>query len=114
MRDVVNAGALELIEATVLAGSSGQSARKWWMGELSRTAKEQETALEDMAVTPAQIAELQGWWTPAGSPTSWPGRSSKGSWLVKVIQKAGGCCSRARGRLGRLRPPGGVWTRPGG
>ena len=30
------------------------------MGELSRTAKEQETALEDMAVTPAQIAELQG------------------------------------------------------
>ena len=30
------------------------------MGELSRTAKEQETALEDMAVTPKQIAELQG------------------------------------------------------
>ena len=38
----------------------GQAARKWWMGELSRTAKEQETALEDMAVTPKQIAELQG------------------------------------------------------
>ena len=30
------------------------------MGELSRRAKEQETALEDMAVTPEQIAELQG------------------------------------------------------
>ena len=29
------------------------------MGELSRTAKEQGTALEDMAVTPEQIAELQ-------------------------------------------------------
>ena len=30
------------------------------MGELSRRAKEQETALEEMAVTPEQIAELQG------------------------------------------------------
>ena len=60
MRDVVNAGALELIEATAAAGITGQAARKWWMGELSRTAKEQETALEDMAVTPKQIAELQG------------------------------------------------------
>ena len=60
MRDVVNAGALELIEATAAAGITGQAARKWWMGELSRRAKEQETALEDMAVTPKQIAELQG------------------------------------------------------
>ena len=60
MCDVVNAGALELIEATAAAGTTRQAARKWWMGELSRTAKEQETALEDMAVTPAQIAELQG------------------------------------------------------
>ena len=32
----------------------------WWMGELARTAKEQETELEQLAVTPAQIAELQG------------------------------------------------------
>ena len=29
------------------------------MGELSRTAKEQETGLEDLPVTPEQIAELQ-------------------------------------------------------
>ena len=60
MRDVVNAGALDLIEATAAAGITGQAARKWWMGELSRRAKERETALEDMAVTPEQIAELQG------------------------------------------------------
>ena len=60
MRDVVNAGALDLIEATVEAGATGQSARKWWMGELARTAKEQEAALEDLPVTPAQIAALQG------------------------------------------------------
>ncbi|MEE1649761.1 Asp-tRNA(Asn)/Glu-tRNA(Gln) amidotransferase subunit GatB [Brachybacterium sp. J144] len=60
MRDVINAGALDLIEQTVLAGASAQAARKWWMGELARTAREQETELEALAVTPAQVAELQG------------------------------------------------------
>ncbi|GAB2545604.1 Asp-tRNA(Asn)/Glu-tRNA(Gln) amidotransferase subunit GatB [Brachybacterium huguangmaarense] len=59
MRDVTNAGALDLIEQTVAAGASAQSARKWWMGELARTAREQETDLDALAVTPAQIAELQ-------------------------------------------------------
>ena len=60
MRDVINAGALEIIEATVEAGVDPASARKWWMGELSRRAKERELSLEDMPVTPAQIAEVQG------------------------------------------------------
>ncbi|PZP16595.1 MAG: Asp-tRNA(Asn)/Glu-tRNA(Gln) amidotransferase GatCAB subunit B [Brachybacterium faecium] len=60
MRDVINAGALDLIESTVAAGASAQAARKWWMGELARTAKEQELELEQLAVAPAQIAELQG------------------------------------------------------
>lgn len=60
MRDVVNAGALDLIEATVAAGASGQAARKWWMGELARAAKDRETALGDLVVSPAQVAELQG------------------------------------------------------
>ena len=60
MRDVVNAGALDLIEATVAAGTSGQAARKWWMGELARAAKDRETALEELAVSPAQVAQLQG------------------------------------------------------
>lgn len=60
MRDVVNAGALDLIEATVAAGASGQAARKWWMGELARAAKDRETALEELAVSPAQVAQLQG------------------------------------------------------
>ncbi len=59
MRDVVNAGALELIEATVQAGTTGQAARTWWMGELARAAKDQEIALEDLPVAPAQIAGLQ-------------------------------------------------------
>lgn len=60
MRDVVSAGALDLIEATVIAGSVPAAARKWWMGELSRVAKNTNVALEELAVTPVQIAELQG------------------------------------------------------
>ncbi|WP_029253710.1 Asp-tRNA(Asn)/Glu-tRNA(Gln) amidotransferase subunit GatB [Paraoerskovia marina] len=60
MRDVVNAGALDLIEATVAAGTSAAGARKWWMGELARKAKSDEVELADLPVTPAQISELQG------------------------------------------------------
>ena len=60
MRDVINAGALELIEATVGAGCDPASARKWWMGEISRRAKEREVSLDEAGVSPAQVAELQG------------------------------------------------------
>ncbi|MBL0887649.1 Asp-tRNA(Asn)/Glu-tRNA(Gln) amidotransferase subunit GatB [Myceligenerans indicum] len=59
MRDVVNAGALDLIEATVAGGTTPAGARKWWMGELARRAKQADVPLESMAVTPAQIAELE-------------------------------------------------------
>jgi len=59
MRDVVNAGAIELIEATVAAGASPAAARKWWMGELARTAKQQEVELADLPITPTQIGALQ-------------------------------------------------------
>ena len=60
MRDVINAGALELIEATVGAGCDPASARKWWMGEISRRAKEREVSLDEAGVSPEQVAELQG------------------------------------------------------
>ncbi|MFC5380468.1 Asp-tRNA(Asn)/Glu-tRNA(Gln) amidotransferase subunit GatB [Aquipuribacter nitratireducens] len=60
MRDVVNAGALDLVEATVAAGAAPAAARKWWMGELSRRAKADGVELGDLAVTPGQVAELQG------------------------------------------------------
>ena len=60
MRDVINAGALELIEATVGAGCDPASARKWWMGEISRRAKEREVSLDETGVSPEQVAELQG------------------------------------------------------
>lgn len=60
MRDVINAGAVDLIEQTVEAGADAAAARKWWMGELSRVAKENDVDLEELSVTPKQVAELQG------------------------------------------------------
>lgn len=59
MRDVVNADAVDLIEATVAEGATPAAARKWWMGELSRTAKEQDIELDQLGVTPSDVAELQ-------------------------------------------------------
>ncbi|WP_058234243.1 Asp-tRNA(Asn)/Glu-tRNA(Gln) amidotransferase subunit GatB [Devriesea agamarum] len=60
MRDVINAGALDLIEQTVSAGCAPQAARKWWMGELARTAKETDRDLDALPIVPSQIAQLQG------------------------------------------------------
>lgn len=60
MRDVVAADAIDLIAATVAAGATPQTARKWWMSELSRVANEGSVALADLPVTPTQIAQLQG------------------------------------------------------
>jgi aspartyl-tRNA(Asn)/glutamyl-tRNA(Gln) amidotransferase subunit B len=59
MRDAVAADAVDLIEGTVAAGTAAQAARKWWMGELARTAKEQGIELADLPVRPHDIAELQ-------------------------------------------------------
>ncbi len=49
MRDAVNAGAVGLIEETVAAGAAPAAARKWWLGELARTANERGVSLEDLA-----------------------------------------------------------------
>ena len=54
--DIRAIGALDLMDATVAAGCSPAAARKWWTGELSRRANEVGVALEDVGVTPAQVA----------------------------------------------------------
>src|SRR5262249_54377697 len=59
MQAVLNAGAVELVEATVAAGASAEAARKWWLGELSRYANERGIELASVAVTPTDVAELQ-------------------------------------------------------
>ena len=64
MRDVVNAGAVELIEETVAAGASPAAARKWWLGEPSRRANAEGqdivTYAAGLGLTPAHVAELDG------------------------------------------------------
>ncbi len=59
MRSIVNADAVDLIEATIAAGATPDGARKWWMGELSRHANATETDLAALGVTPGHVAELQ-------------------------------------------------------
>ena len=55
---LVNAGALGLVTDTVAAGASPADARKWWLGELARRANDAGVELSELAVTPAQVAEL--------------------------------------------------------
>ncbi|MDN5755083.1 MAG: Asp-tRNA(Asn)/Glu-tRNA(Gln) amidotransferase subunit GatB [Micrococcaceae bacterium] len=57
-RDVVNAGFLDAIEETIAAGATPAVARKWWMGEISRLAKNADVEPMDLGVTPATIIEL--------------------------------------------------------
>jgi aspartyl-tRNA(Asn)/glutamyl-tRNA(Gln) amidotransferase subunit B len=59
MRDVVSAGAVNAIEATVAAGASPQSARKWWLTEVARRANEAGVDLEEVKISPQQVAEVQ-------------------------------------------------------
>ena len=60
MRDVINAGAVEIIEETVAAGASPAAARKWWSGELARRANAEGKAVTDFGVRPQDVAELDG------------------------------------------------------
>jgi aspartyl-tRNA(Asn)/glutamyl-tRNA(Gln) amidotransferase subunit B len=59
MRAVASAGAVDLLAATVAAGAAPAAARKWWLGELARAANAADVALEELPVTPQQVAELQ-------------------------------------------------------
>ncbi|OIH83580.1 aspartyl/glutamyl-tRNA amidotransferase subunit B [Arthrobacter sp. UCD-GKA] len=57
-RDVVNAGVTEQIEETIAAGTTAAVARKWWMGEIARLAKNADKDVADLGVTSATIVEL--------------------------------------------------------
>jgi aspartyl-tRNA(Asn)/glutamyl-tRNA(Gln) amidotransferase subunit B len=59
MRDVVGAGALAVVEATIDAGASPAAAKKWWLTELARRANQQAVDLVDLAISPAQVAQVQ-------------------------------------------------------
>jgi aspartyl-tRNA(Asn)/glutamyl-tRNA(Gln) amidotransferase subunit B len=58
MQSVLNAGALDLILATIDEGADAAAARKWWMGELARHANESGVELAAVPITPAQVARV--------------------------------------------------------
>ena len=59
MRDTIGAGALGLVEETIAAGATPQTARKWWLGELARRGNEDGVELVDLPITPADVARIQ-------------------------------------------------------
>ena len=58
-QDVANGGLTDLVEATIAAGATPAAARKWWTGEITRTANAANAEPGDL-VTPEQVAQLQG------------------------------------------------------
>ena len=64
MRDVVNAGLVDLVEETVAAGASPAGARKWWSGEVARRANAEgldvPTYAAGLGVGAASVVELEG------------------------------------------------------
>jgi len=58
MRDLRNAGALDLVAATVDAGAPAEQARSWWVAYLSQQANTQGVALAALPITPVQLARV--------------------------------------------------------
>ncbi len=77
MRDVVSAGAVNAIEATVAAGASPQSARKWWLTEVARRANETGVDLEEVGISRSRWPRSRPWSRREPSTTSWHARCSK-------------------------------------
>jgi aspartyl-tRNA(Asn)/glutamyl-tRNA(Gln) amidotransferase subunit B len=60
MQSIVNAGAIDLVVATIAAGADASAARKWWMGELARRANDEGVELDALPITPGDIARIDG------------------------------------------------------
>jgi aspartyl-tRNA(Asn)/glutamyl-tRNA(Gln) amidotransferase subunit B len=58
LRDLVNAGALDLIAATVDAGASPAEARSWWVAYLAQQANTRGVELVGLPITPPQVARV--------------------------------------------------------
>ncbi|GAA2067481.1 Asp-tRNA(Asn)/Glu-tRNA(Gln) amidotransferase subunit GatB [Williamsia deligens] len=58
MRDLVNVGAVDLVIATVDAGTTPEAARSWWVSFLAQQANTRGVDLDDLAITPAQVAAI--------------------------------------------------------
>ena len=59
LQSLANAGAIELVEATIAAGVDAAAARKWWTGELLRVANDTGVELDSLSVSPADIKQVE-------------------------------------------------------
>jgi aspartyl-tRNA(Asn)/glutamyl-tRNA(Gln) amidotransferase subunit B len=58
LRDLLNAGAVDLVTSTVEAGAQPTEARSWWVNFLSQEANTREVYLTNLPITPAQVAQV--------------------------------------------------------
>ncbi|MGH3693482.1 MAG: Asp-tRNA(Asn)/Glu-tRNA(Gln) amidotransferase subunit GatB [Pseudonocardiaceae bacterium] len=58
LRDLVNAGALELVVATVDTGAPPAEARSWWVAYLTQQANSRGVELAELPITPEQLARV--------------------------------------------------------
>ncbi|MER5389368.1 Asp-tRNA(Asn)/Glu-tRNA(Gln) amidotransferase subunit GatB [Saccharopolyspora sp. NPDC002686] len=58
LRDLVNAGALELIAETVEVGAQPGDARSWWVAYLAQQANTRGVELADLEISPKQVARV--------------------------------------------------------
>ncbi|BDZ38387.1 Asp-tRNA(Asn)/Glu-tRNA(Gln) amidotransferase subunit GatB [Microbacterium suwonense] len=57
-QDVRNGGLVDVVEATIAAGTSPAAARKWWTGEITRVANAAEREATEL-ISPENVAVLQ-------------------------------------------------------
>jgi aspartyl-tRNA(Asn)/glutamyl-tRNA(Gln) amidotransferase subunit B len=60
LQSLLNAGAVESVEATVALGAAPDAARKWWMGEIARAANTGGVEVSELPITPADVYALIG------------------------------------------------------
>jgi aspartyl-tRNA(Asn)/glutamyl-tRNA(Gln) amidotransferase subunit B len=58
MAAMINADALDIVEATVKLGADPARARGWWLGEISRIANEKDVALSQLSISASDVAEI--------------------------------------------------------
>jgi len=58
VEQMVNAGVLELVDATIGAGASADESRKWWLAYLAERANTQGVEPAELGIDPAQLAAV--------------------------------------------------------
>jgi aspartyl-tRNA(Asn)/glutamyl-tRNA(Gln) amidotransferase subunit B len=60
LESLLNAGAVEPVEATVALGASPDASRKWWLGEIARAANVAGVEVTELPITPADVHAVIG------------------------------------------------------